>query len=115
MSVNHRHVALYIAAALTFCACGSGRRSLPLTGPVAIRTEEQQRGRRQFLEHCHMCHPSGGAGLGPSLNDKPLPAAAIRAQVRNGFGAMPSFSDKRIDDAALAAIVVYMKALRDAK
>lgn len=93
-------------------ACGAARRSLPLTGAVALRTEQERRGRKPFLEHCYACHPDGNAGLGPALNDKPLPAFAIRFQVRNGLGAMPSFSDKKIENATLDAIVAYVKALR---
>ena len=59
-----------------------------------------------------MCHPGGEGGLGPSLNDKLLPAVAIRTQVRHGLGVMPHFPEKEIPPKELEALVAYMKALR---
>jgi mono/diheme cytochrome c family protein len=80
--------------------------SLPLDDPKLVA------GQQVFMRNCYQCHPGGGAGLGPSLNDKGLPGFAIRTQVRNGFGAMPAFDDKRISDQDLENVVAYLKALR---
>lgn len=55
---------------------------------------------------------TGGAGLGPAINNKPLPGWLIRFQVRHGFGAMPAFSEKEISDGELNDVVAYLKALR---
>jgi mono/diheme cytochrome c family protein len=63
---------------------------------------------------CNKCHPGGTAGVGPSINDKPLPEIAIRTQIREGVGAMPKFSDTDLDDHDLDAVVAYVEALRDA-
>ena len=38
----------------------------------------------------------GEAGLGPEINDKPLPGFLIKFQVRHGMGTMPSFKKDRI-------------------
>ncbi len=92
-------------------ACGSGRRSEPLIGPVALTTPEQRAGELVFFRKCHKCHPMGDAGLGPALNNKPLPGAAIRLQVRTGVGAMPSFNDEQISDRDLDALLAYIDAL----
>ena len=65
-----------------------------------------------FMTHCHECHPGGAAGLGPALNDKPLPRWMIRMQVRRGWGAMPSFPDETISDRELGLLIDYLKTLR---
>lgn len=93
-------------------ACGPQRRSEPLQGPLLIRDSTVAIGERAFSRECHSCHPRGEAGVGPALNDKPLPEWAIRLQVRQGFGAMPPFPPDRLDDQELEAIIRYMKALR---
>jgi mono/diheme cytochrome c family protein len=89
----------------------SSRRSEPIVGPLLLSPEIAE-GRKIFMDHCHQCHPGGEAGLGPALNNKPLPAFAIRTQVRRGFGAMPAFHENEISEADLDALLVYLKALR---
>jgi mono/diheme cytochrome c family protein len=106
----YRLDALIVAAMLL--ACGSARRSEPLVGPLPAHAEARL-GEGVFMEHCHSCHPGGEAGLGPALNDKPLPGWAIEAQVRIGAGAMPAFSDREIDAQSLDALISYLHALRD--
>jgi len=82
---------------------------LPLDDPKLVA------GQQVFMRNCYQCHPGGRGGLGPSLNDKGLPGFAIRTQVRNGFGAMPAFDEKRISDQDLDNVVAYLKALRGQK
>ena len=89
----------------------SARRSEPLVGPLALNAHEQQ-GQKVFMKNCYACHPGGDAGLGPSLNDKPLPDFMIRLQVRHGFGAMPAFTPTDISDADLDALLDYLSALK---
>jgi mono/diheme cytochrome c family protein len=106
---------LISAALLLFTAlvtaCGSPRRSEPIAGPLHL-TEEAAAGERVFMRHCHQCHPGGEAGLGPALNDKPLPDFMIRFQVRQGFGAMPAFSKTDLADEDLDALLHYLTALK---
>jgi mono/diheme cytochrome c family protein len=90
----------------------SARRSEPLAGPLPLSSPEIVEGRNVFMMHCHQCHPGGEAGLGPAINNKPLPAFAIRTQVRYGLGAMPAFYPSEITEAELDALVTYLKALR---
>jgi len=109
-------LALVVACpfAATLCSgCGSARRAEPLTGPVHL-TDEQQLGRQVFSQHCYQCHPNGSAGVGPAINDKPLPQAMIRTQVRLGAGAMPGFDAHHIPDDQLHAVASYLAALRKA-
>lgn len=94
------------------CACATTRGSEPVRGPLPVTTEEQQRGQRAFMGECNYCHPMGDAGLGPALNNKPLPEAAVRLQVRKGMGAMPAFSEQQLSDQDIEAIFAYMLVLR---
>lgn len=95
-------------------ACGSARRGEPLTG--ALRLDEQEaRGKLVFDRFCHSCHPGGEAGVGPAINNKPLPGFMIRFQVRHGVGAMPGFPEQAISDDELEAVISYLTALRRAK
>jgi mono/diheme cytochrome c family protein len=105
---------LLALAGLVAGGCGSARRAPPLVGPQAAASQQQQAGRRAFIEKCDFCHPGGEAGLGPALNDKPLPATAIKLQVRKGLGAMPDFTPQELTDGDLQQVADYVVALRRA-
>lgn len=92
--------------------CGPARRVTPSYQPQGVTDPQFQRGQHAFMTHCYQCHPSGASGLGPALNDKPLPPTLIRTQVRQGLGAMPAFSEEHIPDDELDDLVAYVKALR---
>ncbi len=92
-------------------AC-SGRRSEPLRGSLDISDPKVAHGQTVYMNRCDKCHPGGDAGLGPSLNNKPLPGFLIDFQVRHGLGAMPAITDEVVPKADLDDIVVYLKALR---
>jgi mono/diheme cytochrome c family protein len=110
--VNRRHAAV-LTMCLCLAACGSARRSEPLTGPEQLNAPAA-RGETVFARHCEMCHTRGEAALGPALNDKPLPGFLIAFQVRHGVGAMPAFSEREISDTELDDLLAYVKALRRA-
>ena len=93
-------------------ACGTARRGAPLTGEDEPPTPEIALGQQVFDANCAQCHPGGTQGLGPSLNDKPFPGWAIKFQVRNGVGVMPSFSEEEISGEQLDALVEYLVWLR---
>lgn len=101
---------ILIGSLLLTSACGSAR--TPPNGASAPLSEEAKLGKRVFYAHCHQCHPGGGSGVGPSLNNKPLPGFLIRFQVRHGLGAMPSFSNIRITDEQLELLVRYLQEIR---
>lgn len=67
-----------------------------------------------FFRQCNECHPQGESGLGPSLNEKPLPDALIRQQVRRPLVLMPPFSDEVLPDSELEDLIEYLKAVRRA-
>lgn len=92
--------------------CGSARRSEPIVGPLAMSSTQVAEGRKIFMKNCQRCHIEGEGGLGPAINNKPLPAGLIRFQVRHGLGAMPAFPKERISDAQIDDMVAYLQALR---
>ncbi|WP_426750332.1 c-type cytochrome [Myxococcus sp. Y35] len=100
--------------AFTTLACGPARRGPPFGAPRQF-TEQEQEGRVLFMRHCNQCHPGGAAGLGPAINNKPLPSVAMRTQIRQGVGAMPAFTDEMLDDAQVDAIVAFLNELQEEK
>jgi mono/diheme cytochrome c family protein len=101
---------------LAITSCGSARRSEPIRGPLSM-DEQVKRGQVIFMHHCHKCHPGGEAGLGPSINNIPLPGGLLKFRVRSrafffGIGRMPSFKKHEISKAELADLVRYLKALQ---
>jgi mono/diheme cytochrome c family protein len=104
-----------VAASLLTMACRSPRRGEPFTQSTQPLTAEAGRGSLVFAEHCHECHPGGEGGLGPALNDKPLPRFLLRMQIRRGLGSMPAFGPNRISPEELTDLVEYIVALRRAR
>lgn len=103
--------ALLIFSAFFIISC-SPRRGVPYTEPLTEVSEEVHQGKVLFHNFCNTCHPNGAAGLGPAINNKPLPGFLIRFQIRNGIGTMPSFSKEVISDEDSKKIVAYLKELR---
>lgn len=100
---------------LTLNHCGSARRGVPVYQPLNINSSAVAQGQVVFMANCNKCHPGGQAGLGPAINNKPLPGFMIKFQVRKGLGVMPAFSEERISDQQLDNLVVYLKELKSAK
>ena len=100
------------AGMLLLGACGTARRGEPLIGAHRPPNAKLALGEQVFDRNCSQCHPGGESGLGPSLNDKPLPRFAMKIQVRNGVGAMPRFSSNEVTDEQLSAVTQYLVWLR---
>jgi mono/diheme cytochrome c family protein len=103
---------LLTALALGQLACSHPRRGEPFVGPLAPADSSVERGKIVFAQHCHHCHPGGEGGLGPGINDKPLPKFLMKTQVRVGLGVMPEFNEEQISDEDLDALVKYIVANR---
>ena len=95
--------------------CGNSRRAGPASAPVPMASADLVEGRRVFMHNCYPCHPGGQGGLGPAINNKPLPRILMHTQIRQGFGAMPGFNEKDINDRELDHLLDYVVALRHAK
>ena len=104
--------AVVCAVGLAHVGCGPKQRDEPFTERLSPDDPRVASGQRVFSRHCYQCHPGGAAGLGPGLNDKPLPVALMKTQVRQGLGTMPAFSKQDIPDAELDDLIRYLKALR---
>jgi mono/diheme cytochrome c family protein len=94
-------------------ACGPRHRGEPHGPPIRAVTGET-RGKTLFGKFCYKCHPNGTTGLGPAINNKPLPEIAIETQIRKGVGDMPSFDHSMLSDADVRAIADYVTELRQA-
>jgi mono/diheme cytochrome c family protein len=88
------------------------RRSEPFRGPIEARTASVDRGEQKFAQYCFKCHPSGEAGLGPSLNWNPAPRFVLAFQIRQGLGTMPAFAREHLTDEDMSDIITYLKALK---
>jgi mono/diheme cytochrome c family protein len=104
---------LAIACAVAVTAgCGDAQRGAPKAPELRPSTAQLARGATMFRKFCYQCHPNGEAGLGPALNNKPLPRFAIRTQIREGVGAMPAFDNDWLADVDVDAIAAYVQELR---
>jgi mono/diheme cytochrome c family protein len=92
--------------------CGMQRKEEPLLGAKPVPQGRIAEGQVAFMHACYQCHPGGAAGLGPAINNKPLPRTLIKTQVRIGGGAMPAFPKERLPDEQLDEIVDYIEWLR---
>jgi mono/diheme cytochrome c family protein len=70
------------------------------------------KGQRLFHRWCYQCHPGGEEGLGPAINNRPLPHIAIRTQIRKGVGAMPAFGEDLLSDSDVSAILAYLDEMK---
>lgn len=115
-----RHVALalglLVAGQVFQSGCAANvRRGEPMSRPMAIDSPELKLGQRVFMAKCQTCHPGGEGGIGVALNNKPLPEALIKLQVRLGLSAMPAFGEDEISNEELDALAAYVVALRQSK
>ena len=103
-----------LIALILVAACGHNpqQRGEPSGPSTVVHSTREARGQQVFDRFCYKCHPGGEQGLGVALNDKPLPEAAIRTQIRLGAGVMPKFSKHDLSDADVKAVADYVHALR---
>jgi mono/diheme cytochrome c family protein len=106
---------IILLVSLAASGCRSVRRGDAIGRPVAKASAEVERGKVVFQQQCDRCHPGGEGGLGPSLNDKPLPAFLMKTQVRAGLGAMPGVAEDRVSQEQMDDLIAYIKALRHAE
>lgn len=110
--IDLSRAAAAVGLLLLSAGCGSARRGAPLVGEHVPPTPAIAQGQRVFDAQCSQCHPGGAEGLGPAINNKPLPGWLIRFQVRNGLGEMPAFGSDEISGEQLDAVASYLVWLR---
>jgi len=107
-----RAALLLLATACSLSACIEARRSEPVAGPFEPTTAALKQGEVLFDRNCSKCHPGGEAGLGPAINNKPLPKFLIHTQIRVGMGTMPAFKKDELSEEQVDLILDYLEALR---
>jgi mono/diheme cytochrome c family protein len=100
-----------LALAGLAAGCATARRTEPVAPPLELSNPQLARGQVVFYQQCHLCHPHGAGGLGPALNNKPLPGFLMKTQVRLGLGAMPRFGPDKIPADDLDSLIAYLKLL----
>ena len=81
---------------------------------VGFDSTQTADGKTLYKHNCQQCHGSDGTcGMfgAKNLKKSKLADAAIRLQIKNGKGFMPSFDDK-IKAAELETLITYVKSLR---
>lgn len=99
---------LGVTAATTLLLAACSGTSAP--APSGKSGGNAEAGKAVFATNCNVCHPNGGAAVGPALKGKE--ADAIKKQVRNGGAQMPPFPASKISDQQLEDIIAYIKTLK---
>lgn len=114
-----------VIAVLVWVGCGggaaepsgeessSGAELTEYEGPIA--STDVARGKEVFSMNCDDCHPGGEEDVGPSLIADPHPPAELRKQIREGSGRMKPFSEKRLSDDDLEAVLAYLASINAVK
>jgi mono/diheme cytochrome c family protein len=105
-------IVVVVLAMVGAISCANARRDEPFAPEVILDNARQVRGEQVFARHCAQCHPNGEAGLGPAINDRPVPKALIAAQIRAGVGEMPAFDESMMSSDDVDAVTEYLLALR---
>jgi mono/diheme cytochrome c family protein len=114
-----------MACGLVLCACGGGGAAEPSAGETTGGGEAQYegpmtstdavRGKELFDTNCGDCHPGGEADVGPSLIETPHTPARLRKQIREGSGKMKPFSEKRLPNEDMEAVLAYLASINAVK
>lgn len=104
-------LSLLVLLLTTLSSC-SVRRGLPLADAINPLEASLKDGQVLFNNYCSSCHPNGTSGLGPAMNNKPLPRFLVRFQIRHGLGVMPAFKRDVLEKEEVKKIAAYVKHLR---
>jgi cytochrome c553 len=94
-------------------ASSGGEGGSEYEGPVA--STDVAHGQEVFASFCDDCHPDGGEDVGPSLIADPHTAAYIRKQIREGSGKMRPFSEKRLSNDDMEALLAWLASVNAVK
>jgi mono/diheme cytochrome c family protein len=82
-------------------------------GPIA--STDVAHGKQVFDNFCGDCHPDGGEDVGPSLIATPHTPDHIRKQIREGGGKMRPFSEARLKNDDMEAVLAYLASVNAVK
>ncbi|MBC7172977.1 MAG: c-type cytochrome, partial [Polyangiaceae bacterium] len=107
------------AAEVAAAADSSGEVTPELLDALAASSEEVERGRGLFGEHCAVCHGGSGEGnIGPNLTDNRWlhggATMSIHTTIRDGVGAkgMPGWGST-LGPSAVRSLAVFVASIRD--
>jgi mono/diheme cytochrome c family protein len=108
-----------ICVCLWAAGCGGGASSpegeesaggeAAYAGPVA--STDVAHGKEVFASFCDDCHPDGGEDVGPSLVEHAHSAPRVRQQIREGSGKMRPFSEQRLSNEDMEALLAYLASI----
>jgi cytochrome c5 len=112
-----------IACGLVLYGCGgtsqpsagktAGGEATQYEGPIA--STDSAHGKELFGTFCDDCHPNGESDVGPSLIETPHTPARIRQQIREGSGKMPPFTEKKLSNDDVEALLAYLATINAVK
>jgi mono/diheme cytochrome c family protein len=112
-----------IVCGLALVGCGGGAQpteaktaggeTTKYEGPIA--STDSAHGKELFGTFCDDCHPNGESDVGPSLIETPHTPARIRQQIREGGNKMPPFSEKKLSNDDVEAVLAYLATLNAVK
>jgi mono/diheme cytochrome c family protein len=91
----------------------SGGESAEYEGPIA--STDVAHGKEVFSSFCDDCHPDGGEDVGPSLIEHAHTPAKIRQQIREGSGKMRPFSEARLNNQDMEAVLAWLASVNAVK
>jgi mono/diheme cytochrome c family protein len=80
-----------------------------------IKSTDVAHGKEAFDNFCGDCHPDGGEDVGPSLIADPHSPGRLRKQIREGSGKMRPFSEQRLSNDDMEAILAYLASINAVK
>ena len=122
MRVHHRFLITMAGIALAACGGAGGEQAggeassggeSEYAGPIA--STDVAHGKEVFDSFCGDCHPDGGSDVGPSLLESPHTPAELRQQIREGSGKMRPFSEARLKQDDLEAILAWLASVNAVK
>ena len=90
-----------------------GEAAAAYEGPIS--STDAAHGKEVFANFCDDCHPDGGADVGPSLIEHAHTPARIRQQIREGSGKMRPFSEKRLPNEDMEALLAWLASVNAVK
>jgi mono/diheme cytochrome c family protein len=111
-------LSLFLIALVTGCSMSEELKRIEKTAAVEDKQDASRTstltGEQLFIRSCNTCHPSGKAGVGPSLeklSERYPDDETLKALIRKGKGIMPGQPKSTITDIELDNLIEYIRAL----
>ena len=78
---------------------------------LALYKKKLRKGRIAFDRYCDSCHPGGGKDIGPTLRRIRWSVGRMKRQIRRGSGKMKPIPPKRLSNAKMDSLMIYLAKL----